>query len=72
MFDDNFMELKPNFTFASLLMSIIGIEVLLLVLQKTMGTRFFLPSCLRKKMYSYERMINEDTENTSSGITYVI
>ena len=72
MFENNFLELKPNYAFASLLLSAVGAELLLILLQKTKGIRMMLPNFLRRKMYNYERLIKEDGESSTTDIIYVI
>jgi len=72
MMDDNFFEVEPNHMLGSVLLCVIGLQLLILALHKTIGTRACLPWFLKKKFYNYERMMKDIDEFTAKSLVILL
>lgn len=56
----NIFELAPKYGKILILTITVLIEIGIMTLQKKVGPKFFLPSCLRKKPYNFYKELEED------------
>lgn len=68
MTDDNFFEAEPSKGLGCFLLGLVGLQLLVLALQKTMGTRRCLPRLLRERNYNYDRRMKDIDEVTAGSL----
>lgn len=52
------MEVKQDTRFATYLVALASVQILIMIIQKRFGTSFFLPKLLRPSFYLYERKLD--------------